>query len=313
MESPRLEIHIWNYTPEEIKQKIDDFKKDQRSKLNFYCAEEYEFNEDLDRSSLPESKNINFIFGSSDINFYKDLTEKFNVYLWYNYFLYQAYDVMDITEIIENKIPSKLFISLNNRAHRHRCVMMDLLCKNDLINKGIISWHRADPSPYAWGYWTPKYLRLGDNFERSKYQHCLPKQFNDAFLNLVAESTIDTIFITEKTWHPILIAKPFLVLGAVGFHKFLESKGFKLYDEIFDYSFDYEPNLEKRTSMILDQIDQLKDKDLHDLYLSVKKKLYYNKNLSLDMIRTRTGVPSIAMKFNDYLELVKRAICKLDL
>jgi hypothetical protein len=313
MESPRSEIHVWNYTPEEIRKKIDDFKKDRSKEINFYCAEEYEFSEDLDMSSLPESKNINFIFGSADINFYKNLTEKFNVYLWYNYFLYRSFDTVDCDNIKEGVTPSKLFISLNNRAHKHRCLMIDLISKKGLLDQGIVSWHHADFASYKWKYWRPQHLKLGDSFEKTGHQHCLPQQFNDAFLNLVSESTIETIFVTEKTWHPILISKPFLVVGGVGFHKFLERKGFKLYDEIFDYSFDSEPNLEKRIDMILDQIDQLKGKDLHSLYLSIKKKLNYNKNLAIEMIRTHAGVPSIAMKFSEYLELVKRTKCKLDL
>jgi hypothetical protein len=140
----------------------------------------------------------------------------------------------------------------------------------------------------------------------------LPAEYNDALFNLVAESTVDTIFITEKTWHPILAEKPFLVLAAPGLHHFLKSKGYKLFDNIIDYSFDLEPDLEKRTDMLVQQLKKLENQNYSSLYSDMKYICKHNKNLAITHIKNQEGVPNIAKQFKYYQRIIQEAQCKLD-
>ena len=92
-------------------------------------------------------------------------------------------------------------------------------------------------------------------------------------------SQIDTLFITEKTWKPIVFKKPFLVWGGKGIHTKLKELGFELYEELFDYSFDnsssrlddlcntIQPYMLMEPSMLGTSID-----------LTIKKKIEYNFN-----------------------------------
>ena len=105
----------------------------------------------------------------------------------------------------------------------------------------------------------------------------IPKEYGTSFMNLISETTIEHIFITEKTATAIYAKKPFLIWGAPGIHRFLADKGFLLYTEIFDYSFDEVDDDQLRLIMILQQVENLKNTDLYKLRMLLIKKL--NKNL----------------------------------
>ena len=73
-------------------------------------------------------------------------------------------------------------------------------------------------------------------------QEILPPQYRESCFDIVTESIISdtSIFITEKTWKPILYKTPFLPLGSKKMCKHLEEFfGIKPYHNMFNYSFDY--------------------------------------------------------------------------
>lgn len=195
-----------------------------------------------------------------------------------------------------------LFISLNNISKNHRCLLMDLLAKQELISKGAISWRdiRGELDPvrhlipegmtdseyagYPYEYWKPEILLLDQTKEEKFNQEILPVEYIDSFMQLVPETGEDHFFLTEKTSVPLLFNKPFLVAGCVHYHKILESFGFKLYDEIFDYSFDSIEDCRGRYQGIVDNIDKLKNQNLLELRNKIKDKLIYNRKLALEYV-----------------------------
>ena len=78
--------------------------------------------------------------------------------------------------------------------------------------------------------------------------------------------------------------RPFLVLSTPGFYKKFVECGFKLYDEVFDYSFDSETNLDKKCDLIIDNIKKLKGKNLNKLYKILYKKIEFNHKRLLDIL-----------------------------
>ena len=83
--------------------------------------------------------------------------------------------------------------------------------------------------------------------------------------------------------------KPFLVVGAKGFHQHLVRLGFQLYDEIFDYSFDEEDTDEARCEGIaknIKKISNLSTPELRNLYNILLSKLKFNKLLALKLATT---------------------------
>lgn len=84
---------------------------------------------------------------------------------------------------------------------------------------------------------------------------------------------------TEKIYRPLALGTPFLPISEPGTIKALQRQGFKIYDNMFDYSFDEEQDGHKRIKMIYDNIKRLTDmsrEELHKLTYSHKKEMVYN-------------------------------------
>lgn len=84
---------------------------------------------------------------------------------------------------------------------------------------------------------------------------------------------------TEKIYRPLALGTPFLPISEPGTIKALQRQGFKIYDNMFDYSFDEEKDGHKRIKMIYDNIKRLTDmsrEELHKLTYSHKKEMVYN-------------------------------------
>lgn len=67
--------------------------------------------------------------------------------------------------------------------------------------------------------------------------------FDQSILSLVCESFSGTEtqagpYVTEKSLYPFLNGHPLIVFGEKHYYKYLMDYGFKIHDEIFDYSFD---------------------------------------------------------------------------
>ncbi len=86
-------------------------------------------------------------------------------------------------------------------------------------------------------------------------QYILPENYIKSSFDIVIETIIDNFFVTEKTIRAIDSKKPFFSFSCFNFHKKLQKYGFKLYDEIIDYSFDDVFNTSKRFDI---QIEELK-------------------------------------------------------
>jgi len=307
-------FHIWS-EQESLTHTLYSLEPHQR--IVVYAAEEQTINDEFDPHQMSEQKSVDFLFGSTwyDLFSKKKYNSKVNVHFWSNFWLYKTVAKIDLVNL-NKPLNERLFISLNNRAHLHRCKMVDFLCKEKLLKKdGIISWHHRDSEVdmYKFRYWEPKKLTLSDNFSKRQDQHCLPIEFNKAFLNLIVESTVEGIFVTEKTYHAILAQKPFVCLAAPRFHKFLKNQGFEMFEDIINYEFDDEPNLDKRIMMIIYELKQLKKQNYNQLYRKIKPKLEYNKQKALQIVRSQEGVPRIARGFKYYTDLIEAAKCRSDL
>jgi hypothetical protein len=69
-----------------------------------------------------------------------------------------------------------------------------------------------------------------------------------------------SIFFSEKTFRTIGHMQPFLIFGQQGCNHKLEEYGFKLYTELFDYSFDFEPNVKRRYQKLLSTVEDAVNK-----------------------------------------------------
>jgi hypothetical protein len=91
-------------------------------------------------------------------------------------------------------------------------------------------------------------------------------QLLDSYLHLVTETTVmPGVFVTEKTWKPIITGTPFLIFGNPGTMYFLKENGVDIYDDVIDHSYydnelDWRCRLEKIHTVLDDLIAQGADK-----------------------------------------------------
>lgn len=197
---------------------------------------------------------------------------------------FKQLDIMDDNVLTSNDIHYP-FICLNNRIKVHRCLLMDLMCKHDVLDKGIVSWLEDNNHnfKYDFKYWSPKKLVLDQ--DNITLQETLPLEYNHSLIQVSSESDEFIHFASEKTTTPLLLNKPFLIAGPVNCHRKLQELGFELYDELFDYSFDDEIDIEKRYEGIVLNIAKyasLTKSDFNKLYKQVLPKLIRNRKLAIN-------------------------------
>jgi hypothetical protein len=229
-----------------------------------------------------------------------------NVTYWTTFWPTKTYyELNKFGHIANNNKFTKAYVNLNNKPWYFRCEMLDALSQRNLISKGAISWNETN-NDYDFKYWKQQRLVIDPEYANTTEQYgSFPPPFLESFMSLVSESTMDTIFPTEKTYTPIYFKKPFLVWSVPNFHKALQDLGFELYDEIFDYSFDSISNNKKRLNELLDQVETIVDKDYQKLYNLVAEKAERNYNILKNIRFDISKVPSSILQHGGYEQLIK--------
>lgn len=259
------------------------------------------------------NKNIQQLFYNEHSNDTNSIYRLNNIKTlhWPTYYLHWTYDQIksnyseyDIETLGVEKNFEKLYINYNHRVHYHRCLMIDDLVKFKLFDYGFNSWiyiNNEFTNNYDFKYWKPEVLKIdefnlgftvnGDDImtDTNLFTESLLKP--NSFLNLVTETNIHVMFLSEKTWKPILLEQPFIILGSRNQNLELLKYGFKLYDEIFDYSFDSEEDLQFRVVGIINNLNRIKNKDYNELYDLIKEKIKFNKNRALQIIKNYEYFP----------------------
>lgn len=229
-----------------------------------------------------------------------------NVVYWKTFWPVKTYyELTRFGHTANNKDFTQAYVSLNNKPWQHRCQMMDMLSRENLLPYGAISWNETNKD-YPFKHWKQKRLIIDSEYAKTTEQYgSFPQAFFQSFMSLVNESTMDTIFPTEKTYTPIYFKKPFLVWSVPGFHKALTEHGFELYDEIFDYSFDNILDDQLRLQKLVEQVKKITNLDYNELYKKVAKKAERNYNILVSISQDKSLVPNSVLKFGGYENLIK--------
>lgn len=197
---------------------------------------------------------------------------------------------------------TKLFTSYNNNAKFERKYFVDKCAEYDLIKDGIVTYRypdiKTDP-PYEWKYHDGSVLFDEPNFKLDASAEFsaggLPKRYFEGFIDIVCETDSSNGFFipTEKTAKPWGAMKPYLVISSMHYHRWLyEEYGIEMYDELFDYSFDNEPDLRTRINCIVYNLIKLRAKFnknpnlMLEIYEKIKPKLKRNRNTALNIMQT---------------------------
>lgn len=290
-------VNLWGQSYSEFNDKISiALDTVDLEELNIYAYQEWEINPQWNNSpyyskleKFAKDKVLNIFFGCWHSKLWNNNTQipkHANLIFDPVFWIKQTYKNMQFHNNLlfdVSDYPNKIFLSLNTQPWKHRCQMIDELAKQNLLDYGSISWHII-PKNYEWKFWNPTKLILDEEYTTNLDSYkTLPQQFSTTFMSLVAESTLKCHFLTEKTWMPVFLKKPFLVWGPRGIHQKFSSLGFRLYDEVFDYSFDKIKNDEQRLEALTKQLSNLKNCDLTNLRKKLINTLEFNYNHAVNL------------------------------
>lgn len=162
----------------------------------------------------------------------------------------------------------KTFISLNRVAREHRVKLLSVMLDMGLRDAGYISW--ADTYG-AYAQWQEDATNVMSytydildvpNVTEDNPTGKIPVEFcKKSFLWVVTETHIDNdvMFISEKTYKPIRVGMPFVVLGNPGTLEVLRSFGFKTFSKWIDESYDNDIPLIERCNIISREIQRFSE------------------------------------------------------
>lgn len=182
--------------------------------------------------------------------------------------------------------PKKLYINLTRTIRPHRIKLIEELIKNKLFPLGYNTWlNRKIRRPPQ----IPRIVAKAkfDSFAEDPYllKRFNPYQYcNESFLSLITETDINPnkLFITEKTWRPIIIQHPFIVLGNPGTLDYLKTKGYLTFSAWLDESYDFNLPYNKRIDIVireLKKLAKLPSKQLVNIRQDMESVCEYNYNL----------------------------------
>ena len=121
--------------------------------------------------------------------------------------------------------------------------------------------------------------------EAPMHSYCLSliNQAAESLLYVVTETVADgrRQHLTEKTFKPICLQMPFVMVAPAGSLAYLRRYGFKTFDHLWDESYDQETDTVKRieaVSQLLTELDGLTTKEKQQLYLSAYGTVTHNYN-----------------------------------
>lgn len=168
--------------------------------------------------------------------------------------------------------PDHIYLCYNRKPREHRVDLIKKLVEQNLTDHGIISLGRNDeiysnnslndlcflldetPEDYAKeGNWNLS-MKIGIPHDI----HSLGNMdfWRGHFLTIVSETEFfpwDNLFVSEKTWKPIIGLRPFLINGQTQVYRWLRQHGFRTFER-------YWPDIE---------IEDLPEYEVHDSIVSV--------------------------------------------
>jgi hypothetical protein len=152
--------------------------------------------------------------------------------------------------------PKYLYLFYNRKPKPHRIELVEKIYKNNLQSHGIVTLGKNDVDyDVSNGIKTDLYLTVKENVNDYTYNNRfqihnsfggIPYDllslgrldiWQNHFLNIASETEFlpwDNLFITEKTWKPIIGLRPFLINGQTKIYKYLRDNGFKTFTHWFD-------------------------------------------------------------------------------
>jgi hypothetical protein len=212
---------------------------------------------------------------------------------------YRGYDRSFLISDPEQRTITKSFISPNRiigGKRKHRVDLMHLILERNITNahisfpevcpvEGIHIRDIAKPEQRA--AFAAAGLPWNFSGETDHPMHSCWLSLFDESAESLAYLVTETVatgrrhHLTEKTFKPICMQMPFVLVSTAGSLQYLRSYGFKTFDSVWDESYDLEIDDTKRLVMIADvlkQLDSMSVQQRQDLYRAAIPIVQHNYN-----------------------------------
>lgn len=216
---------------------------------------------------------------------------------------YRGYNRSLLIQPPEQRTITRTFLAPNRivaGSRQHRLLMLYHIFKNNLINNWISCPATCPEENIAVADIVRPLSNIYPDIESVFARQTLPMDFpnetghpmRSCWLDLFAESaecllylvteTVATghrLHLTEKTFKPICMQMPFVIVGTQGSLAYLRSYGFRTFEGIWDESYDKEPDDILRIEQIaslLRSLDELPAKGKQDLFDQCREVVEHN-------------------------------------
>lgn len=216
-----------------------------------------------------------------------------------------------------------LFLNYNRNPRHQRLYMLAKCLEYKVFNSGRISLNKlvhSNPpnvNPMAMEFFqrtTPITIDREYNLDFNLAIDITLEDYEKTFISLVSESLVDEncLFITEKTFKPILVGHPFIIFGNQYTLRYLKTLGYQTFDKWIDESYDNESNYEIRVEMIVNELVRLKNKTIEELSLirnEMKDICIHNQNTFKRLYEEKYGQDNLNIEivniFNEVWDTLK--------
>ena len=148
---------------------------------------------------------------------------------------------------------------------RHRLDLFQELCKRNLVDTNLISMPAVCPyeglvvkDHVASDVSLPLSIDQFDNYANNSHKITMWEQSAKCLLQVVTETsyTGNKQHLTEKSFKPIVLKQPFVLVGNQGGLKYLKKYGFETFSSVWDESYDGLPD-DQRISAIGNLLEEL--------------------------------------------------------
>jgi len=279
----------------------EEIRKVRPDNVWFLAEAEWEWRfDDVLLSALHDvNPDTKILHGSFDCSYYDDIAKKYNIerssfIFWPTFFFNWGENCLNNEfnyKQTDNTRFDKPFVTYFGNPHLHRCHLIDNYARLNIIDKGLITWNIKGYN-FRFNYFDNN-LIIKDDYLKLLHSYIVTEEYQRCLVDCVAEATSYVPFITEKTARPLLMKKPFVVLGCHKYNEYLKKLGFELYDEIIDYSFDDMPDVETRSIFYAETVrnDICNIKDYNKTYQMLLPKIEHNYNNIIRIINDKTYFP----------------------
>lgn len=189
-------------------------------------------------------------------------------HLWWNAFIFDAGT---------NKV--REIMCLNKHPRWHRTWLWAEFNRRNVISAMTYSFAALEPGSEPYSYTCPLLLPGEEPDNKRNDVGIGSRVYHETAVNLVTETTVDQIFLTEKACKPFMARQiPIIVCGA-GTNQFLKDIGLDMFEDIVPWqSWDSETDNILRMTKIAAFVDQwVRSGTIMDTYRSVLSRVERNK------------------------------------